>query len=253
MSSPARAKKARKYDSSEEESESDHEEVHHARSAPVSGLVHKKARKSESEKLAEAPGFDVDLGGGGFAVGSGGRSAKEKSGYANRDRRTARQRGGPKPVALQPSHKPVIDKHGTKLWKGVRSGLGWFGNVKSAMDSVDDGTCKIGAGGACTGASDAIDHVKDFATEQTGLETQLVCDGAHHWQAILLSEAQQLYNGGFDPDDDIESDGGAMTRLQKAFVWSCTHCNSSKSGKKGLDGGAPKWVEACPGEADCEL
>jgi hypothetical protein len=259
MSSPSRAKNARKYESSEEESESEREdsereeEVHYPRSAPVSGLVHKKARKSESERLAESSGsaFDVEVGS--FSIGSGGRSAKEKSGLATRDRRTARQRGGPKPVAVRPHYQPPEDKRGRKLWKGSRSSLGWFGNVKSAMDSIDDGTCQIVKDDDCTGVSQAIDHVKDFATEQTGLETEIVCDGKHHWKAILLSEAQQLYNGGFSADADIEGDDGEMASLQKAFVWSCTHCNSSKSGKKGLDGGTAIWQQACPGEDDCEL
>ncbi|MDQ1744480.1 MAG: hypothetical protein QOE23_2819 [Pseudonocardiales bacterium] len=256
MSSPARAKKARKYESSDEESEAELEEVeevHHARSVPVTGLVHKKARKSETEKLAEGSGFAFDPGEVAFTIGSGGRSAKEKSGLATRDRRTARQRGGPKPVAVRPHYQPVADKYDRKLWKGSRAGLGWFDNVKSALDSVDDGTCKIVKDDDCTGVSEAIDHVKDFATEQTGLETEIVCDGEHHWRAILLSEAQQLYNGGFASDAKIKGNKGAMTRLGKAFVWSCTHCNSSKSGKKGLDGGQAIWQEACPGEEDCEL
>lgn len=254
MSSPAHAKKSRKYESSDEESEVEHEEaeeVHHARSAPVSGLVHKKARKSEAEQLAESSGAALEAEVGSFSVGSSSRSAKQQSGLATRDRRTARQRGGSKPVAVRPHYQPVVDKHGRKLWKGSRSGLSWFGNVKTAMDLVNDGTCQIADDG-CTGASEAIDHVKDFATEQTGLDTEVICDGAHHWRAILLSEAQELYNGGFASDDDLTG-AAAMTQLQKAFVWSCTHCNSSKSGKRGLDGGAAIWQQACPGEEDCDL
>jgi len=256
MSSPARPKKARKHESSDEESEAEREEVeevHHARSAPVPGLAHlnKKARKSEAEKLG-VPAWampeeeEKD-------TGPSSRVAKQKSTFATRDRRTARQRGGAKPVAARPHYQPVADKHGRKLWKGSRSGLGWFDNVKSAMNSLDDGTCQIAKDDDCTGASEAIDHVKDFATEQTGLETEVICDGEHHWRAILLADAQQLYNGGFAPDDDIEGDDGELARLGKAFVWSCTHCNSSKSGKKGLDGGAAIWQQACPGEEDCEL
>lgn len=250
MSSPARVKSSRKHESSEEETE-EVEEEHHARSAPVSGLVHKKSRKSEMEKLAEGSGLDFDPGLGGFSIGSS-RSAKEKSGLGNRDRRTARQRGGDKPVSVRPHYQPVEDKHGRKLWKGARTGLTWFGNVKGAMDSIDDGTCKIVRDDDCTGVSEGIDHVKDFASEQTGLETELICDGAHHWTAILLSAAKELYNGGFGPDDDIEGDDGEMAKLQKAFVWSCTHCNSGKSGKKGLDGGQAIWKGACPGD-DCDL
>lgn len=255
MSRPVPKKHSKKHKLSEESdsgSESESEELPPARSVPLGGLAHKKPRRSELDQLSEGSGFSFDPGMGGFSVGSGGRSAKEKSGLANRDRRTVRQRGGPKPVAVRPHYVPVTDKHGRKLWKGSRAGLGWFDNVKSAMDSVNDGSCQI-EGDGCTGGADAIDHVKDFATEQTGLETELVCDGKHHWRAILLSKAQRLYNGGFRDDDDIEGDDGALARLQKAFVWSCTHCNSSKSGKKGLDGGAAIWQKACPGEEDCDL
>jgi hypothetical protein len=248
---PKHSKKHKLSDSEESESE-ETEELASARSVPLSGLAHKKPRKSELDKLSEGSGLDFDPGIGGFSVGSGGRSAKQQSGFATRDRRTERQRGGPKPVAIRPHYEPLHDKHGRKLWKGSRAGLGWFDNVKTAMISVDDGSCQI-KGDGCTGGSDAIDHVKDFATEQTGLETSLICDGKHHWKAILLSDAQQLYNGGFDDDDDFENDDGALARLQKAFVWSCTHCNSSKSGKKGLDGGAAIWQKACPGEEDCDL
>jgi hypothetical protein len=254
MSRPAPKVHSKKHELSEDsEEDSGSEELAPARSAPLGGLVHKKARKSESERLAEGSGLDFDPSLGGFSVGSGGRSAKEKSGFATRDRRTVRQRGGEKPVLARPHYQPVVDKHGRKLWKGSRSGLGWFDNVRTAMDSIDDGTCKIVKDDDCTGSADAIDHVKDFATEQTGLEVELVCDGSHHWRAILLSNAQQLYNGGFAPDDDIEGDDGELARLRKAFVWSCTHCNSSKGGKKGLDGGQAIWQEACPGEDDCEL
>lgn len=253
MSRPAPSRKHKIVEESESGGESESEELAPARSVPLGGLAVKKPRKSELDQLAESPGFDFDPELGGFSVGSGGRSAKEKSGFATRDRRTVRQRGGAKPVAVRPHYQPVVDKHKRKLWKGSRAGLGWFDNVKTAMDSVDDGTCKIVRDAGCTGISEGIDHVKDFATEQTGLETELVCDGAHHWKAILLSQAQQLYNGGFDDEADIASDGGAMTRLQKAFAWSCTHCNSGKSGKKGLDGGQAIWQEACPGEEDCEL
>ncbi|HST47707.1 hypothetical protein [Jatrophihabitans sp.] len=254
MSRPAPSRKHKIEESeSESEDESETEELAPARSVALSGLAVKKPRKSESERLAESSGLDFDPGLGGFSIGSGGRSAKEKSGLANRDRRTERQRGGPKPVAVRPHYQPVTDKYGRKLWKGSRAGLDWFANVKSAMDTVDDGTCKIVRDAGCTGVSEGIDHVKDFATEQTGLATELICDGRHHWKAILLSEAKQLYNGGFDDEEDIAADGDAMTRLQKAFVWSCTHCNSGKSGGKGRDGGQAIWQEACPGEDDCPL
>lgn len=253
MSRPLPKKHSKKHKLSEEsESEEESEGLAPARSVPLGGLAHKKRRKSELEQLGEGSGFAFDPGMGGFSIGSGGRRAKEKSGLATRDNRTERQRGGAKPLAVRPHYKPVIDKHRRKLWKGSRAGLGWFDNVKSAMDSINDGSCQI-EGDGCTGGADAIDHVKDFATEQTGLETRLVCDGKHHWRAILLVDAQELYNGGFQDDDDIEGDDGALARLRKAFVWSCTHCNSSKSGKKGHDGGAAIWQKACPGEDDCDL
>lgn len=251
MSRPAPSRKHKIVEESESEHESETEEHVPARSAPLTGLAVKKARKSEAEKLADSSGLDFDSDKGGFSIGSS-RSAKQDSGFANRDRRTARQRGGAKPVARRPNYQPPADKRGNKLWKGSRASLGWFDNVKTAMDSVNDDTCHI-EGDDCTGTADAIDHVKDFATEQTGLETSLICDGNHHWDAILLSDAQQLYNGGFDSAQDIAADRGAMTRLQKAFVWSCTHCNSSKSGKKGLDGGQAIWKGACPGEEECDL
>lgn len=256
MSRPVPKKHATKHklsDGEESDSEEESEDLAPARSVPLGGLAVKKPRKSEVEALSESPGFGYDLGvDGGFSVGSRSRSAKQKSGLGSRDRRTNRQRGGPRSASERPLHEPVEDKRGRKLWKGSRASLGWFANVKSAMDSIDDGTCKIRRGG-CTGGSDAIDHVKDFATEQTGLETRLICDGAHHWKAILLSDAQRLYNGGFRDDDVIEGDDGELARLKKAFVWSCTHCNSSKSGKKGRDGGAAVWQKACPGGDACDL
>ena len=253
MSRPTPKKHSKKHKLSEEsESEEESEELAPARSVPLGGLAHKKPRTSELDQLTASSGLSFDPGMGGFSIGPSSRKAKQQSGFANRDRRTERQRGSARPVDVRPHYAPVVDKYGRKLWKGSRAGLGWFDNVKSAMNSVDDGSCQI-KGDGCTGGADAIDHVKDFATEQTGLETELVCDGKHHWTAILLSKAQRLYNGGFRSDDDIENDDGALARLQKAFVWSCTHCNSSKSGKKGLDGGAAIWQKACPGEEDCDL
>jgi hypothetical protein len=251
LGSAQKGKKHRRHSEdseSEEEVEAEAAVVHHPRSVPLTGLAHKR-RKTEEEKLAET-GWGMTEPIGDFSIGSNERSAKKKSGLANRDTRTERQRGGPKPVAVRPHYQPVRDKYGNKLWKGTRAGLSWFDNVETAMAGIDDGTCKIAKGG-CTGSADAIDHVKDFATEQTTLAPRDICDGKHHWNVILLADAQALYNGGFDPDADF-GDAKALTKLGKSFVWSCTHCNSSKGGKKGNDGGAAKWLKPCPGD-DCDL
>jgi|GEM_PF-6505875 len=233
---------------SEEETEEETEEEHYARSAPVSGLVHKKARKSEAEKLAEVPEWAVaeeeeeDL-------GPRGRASKSGNKFASRSKLTSRQRGGKKPMAEPPNYAPTKDKYGEKIWKGTRAGLTWFDNVEKAMALSRDDGCQLQSSDDCTGAADAIDHVEDFATVQTGLETSDVCDGKNHWRAIMLDTAKVAYNGGFAPDTAIK--GAKLTKLGKTFAWSCTQCNSSKSGKKGLDAGTAAWLGECPGEDDC--
>jgi hypothetical protein len=251
MSSPARVKKGRKREDSDEEVEVERdeeaEEVHHARSGPVPGLVHKKARKSEEENLAVpswalAQEEEED-------TGSRGRASKKGNKFASRSRLTSRQRGGKKPLPEPPNYAPTKDKYGNKVWKGTRAGLTWFPNVKKAMELSKDDGCQLERSDGCTGEADSIDHVEDFATVQTGLETTDLCDNRNHWKAILLDTAKLNYNGGFDKDTAIEDDD--LVRLGKTFAWSCTPCNSSKSGKKGLDIGSAKWLGECPGEDDC--
>ncbi|MBV9823527.1 MAG: hypothetical protein JO144_14940 [Actinobacteria bacterium] len=247
MSSPARLKNARKHESSEEEVEEELEEHHHARSTPVGGLVHKK-RKSELEKLAEVPAWalaeeeEEDL-------GPSSRASKSGNKFASRSKLTSRQRRSKK--AEPPNYEPTKDKNGEKVWKGTRSGLTWFTSVENAMALSAAGGCQLRRSGDCTGAADSIDHIEDFATVQTGLETTNLCDGKNHWNAIMLETAKLAYNGGFDPYAPIK--GAELSRLAKTFAWACTPCNSAKSGKKGLDIGSAKWLRECPGGEDCEL
>ncbi len=210
----------------------------------------KKKRKSEMDKLAEVPAWAIaeeaeeDL-------GPRSRASKKGNKFASRSKLTSRQRGGKKPMAEPPKYAPTKDKYGDKIWKGTRAGLTWFDSVKDGMELSRAGGCQLQSSDDCTGAADSIDHVEDFATVQTGLETSDVCDGKNHWKAIMLDTAKLAYNGGFDPDEAIAGD--ELTRLGKTFEWSCTPCNSKKSGKKGLDIGAAAWLGECPGEDDCEL
>ncbi|WP_437283493.1 hypothetical protein WME90_23835 [Sorangium sp. So ce375] len=141
-----------------------------------------------------------------------------------------------------PRYMPRKDTEGNDIWNGQRQGLGWYPNVKKEMaDSKNDG-CQV-QGNNCTDEAQSIDHIKDFATLQTDLPRYVVCDGKNHFSAAYKEDARDLYNGGNTADEsDINTSN---------FQWSCTPCNSSKSGKKGLYENAPQWIEPCPGE-DCE-
>jgi len=148
---------------------------------------------------------------------------------------------------------PSEDALGRRIWRGDRGILSWYDNVKQAMESIRGGGCQIQTNPSCTGNADQIDHIKDFATEQTGLPEQDICVDDHHWKVILHDTARQLYNGGFTEEDTILGNTAAMNELARHFQWSCKKCNSSKSGTKGLDGGAPRYLGECPGEGDCTL
>lgn len=253
MTSSRLGKRKRESKKDDEEDSSSAEDVQPARPVPVSGLATtterptKRRRKNEAERLGPIPESlqlaeveeDIDS--------RSGRASRSNNMYATKDRRTARQKGGRAPKPKRPDYVPIKDKNGNKVWRGERKSLTWFRNVTDAMaESRDDG-CQLERSTKCTGEADAIDHVKDFASEQTGLETTDICDGRHHWRAIMLDKAKRLYNGGFGPDDELTGEDLAGT-----FAWSCTSCNSKKSGVKGLDGGQARWLGECPGE-DCEF
>lgn len=249
MPSPTRLRK-RKHESTKDDA-ADTTSADDARPVPLVGLATerptKRRRLSEAERLGDIPD-SLKLAEVAEDTGSrSGRAARSNNMYATKDRRTARQKGGIAPKAKRPTYQPTKDRNGKKVWRGERKSLTWFDNVKEAMaDSRDDG-CQLERSTKCTGEADAIDHVKDFASEQTGLETTDICDGKHHWRAIMLDKAKRLYNGGFGPDDELTAEDLAGT-----FAWSCTSCNSTKSGKKGLDGGQAAWLGECPGE-DCDF
>lgn len=126
----------------------------------------------------------------------------------------------------------TIDKHGTQYWNGWRGTLSFSSATKTAM-ATSKVNCEIKKASVCTGAANGIDHIKDFATVQSGLPAQEYCDGTNHWEGVLLSDAQLEYND------------------QNNLRWSCTQCNSSKSGAKGLYT-PPQHKGKCPG-ATCTL
>ncbi|HTZ45095.1 MAG TPA: hypothetical protein VMB79_14645 [Jatrophihabitans sp.] len=232
-----------------EDSESESESVPSS-PVPLTGLAVPKRRKTELEKLGEmsfsAPTGESASGVDDPTPSRGRRAAATKSGLVTKSR--GERRGGLRKLAEAPAYRPKKDKNGSKIWGGQRGSLGWFANVQSAMDSVKAG-CTINGTG-CTGTADAIDHVEDFATAQTTIPERDLCDGRHHWKAVLLKDAKFVYNG---RHKSTEKFGGKMAQLQRQFRWSCTHCNSSRGGQQGNDVGAPKWIEACPGRTACTL
>jgi hypothetical protein len=125
------------------------------------------------------------------------------------------------------------------VWDGRRNSLYWFDNVKAAMAAVQV-QCDIQKA-SCTGGADGIDHIQDFADLQTGLTRYVICDGNHHFSAVYKEDALVLFNGGNAKATAVLNVDA--TNLQ----WSCTNCNSSKNGTKGVYENIPKWIEACPG------
>ncbi|BBM86675.1 eCIS core domain-containing protein [Candidatus Uabimicrobium amorphum] len=130
-----------------------------------------------------------------------------------------------------------IDKRGVRYWNGFRGELHFDAATKKYMATLKIYGCKI-QGSQCTGKADAIDHKVDFATTQTMLPTYEYCDGNYHWEGVLFEDAKKDYND--------------TNNLQ----WSCTSCNSSKSGARGLY--SPplfrgKCVGTCPGGGKCNL
>jgi hypothetical protein len=177
-----------------------------------------------------------------------GRVAKEKHTLVNTNPRLSKREkkivgivGG----SEKPGYNPVKDKQGHKVWDGQRKGLTWYDNVKAAMAASQAGGCTVNRGG-CTGAADGIDHVKDFADEQTGLTRYVVCDGMHHFSACYREETLDLYNGGNTKTTPVGSVD--TSNLQ----WACTICNSGKNGTKGVYTNIPNWSGVCPArEGDC--
>ena len=124
----------------------------------------------------------------------------------------------------------TIDKNGVHYWNGYRSGLSFSAATKLAMAGTKGNGCQVKA--SCTSAAVSLDHIQDFATTQSALPTHTYCDGSHHWTGVLLADAQADYNN--------------VGNLQ----WSCTSCNSSKSGARGLYS-PPRHAGQCPGAAAC--
>lgn len=125
-----------------------------------------------------------------------------------------------------------FDRRGNKYWNGYRSTLRFTPSTMVLMRRSRT-YCRIRKAG-CTGKATSIDHKVDFATTQSGLAAYDYCDGSHHWRGILHRDAMDDYNN--------------AANLQ----WSCTSCNSSKSGVKGLYS-PPRYVEECPGRGECTL
>ncbi len=125
-----------------------------------------------------------------------------------------------------------FDKRRVKYWNGYRTTLR-FTPATMVLMRRSRTYCRIRKPG-CTGKATSIDHKVDFATTQSGLPTRVYCDGSYHWRGILHEEAMKDYNN--------------LANLQ----WSCTSCNSSKSGVKGLYS-PPRFVDECPGRGECTL
>ena len=132
-------------------------------------------------------------------------------------------------VRPAPQH---IDKYGQHFWNGFRGGLSWNAITNGLMAPLKAGGCQVQTA-ICTGNADGIDHIQDFATVSAGLATETYCDGNHHWEGVPLVDAKAAYND--------------TNNLQ----WSCTKCNSSKSGARGMYTPVT-YVEDCPG-ATCPL
>lgn len=135
------------------------------------------------------------------------------------------------PLVIRPTYVPPKDSAGNKIWNGERAGVGWSQQIRNAMAPSQANGCQINKGG-CTGGADGIDHMSDFATEQSGLTQYKICDGNHHWKACYKQDAVDLFNNYGDASN---------------FQWACTQCNSEKSGAKGLYLNHPQWLGACPG------
>jgi hypothetical protein len=121
---------------------------------------------------------------------------------------------------------PPREKGGKKIWDGRRDGLGFGPNVMDTMPDRATSGCFHQYSG-CTGIAEAIDHKVPFSRRQSELPRYRICDGRNHFDACFKDEVQQEYDA---PE----------------LVWSCTKCNSSKSGDKGLYENQPRFIEPCP-------
>lgn len=139
-----------------------------------------------------------------------------------------------------PGYNPVKDSFQHPVWDGRRGSLRWYANVQNAMAPLQAAGCQIGKSG-CTGGGDSIDHKPDYATAQSGLTRYVVCDGMHHFSACYKEDALDTYNG------ENPSNTAALNVDHSKLQWSCTHCNSSKSGQRGVYENPPRWIEPCPG------
>lgn len=137
---------------------------------------------------------------------------------------------------------PKFGAQGREIWSGDRRKLAFFDNVKKAMAARRGVGCEID-GPSCRGTADAIDHVKDFATEKTAVAAYVYCDGVLHWKVSYRDEAEVEYNGGNDPH------AGSVDLSN--FQWACTSCNSSKGGRKGVDAEGAALIGKCPGGESC--
>lgn len=145
---------------------------------------------------------------------------------------TARQIDlGAKPKSRRVNYVPPKEKGGKSIWNGFRGGLDFSPGVADSVPGKDQGCYHQGQN--CTDDAEAIDHLRPFSERQTELGRYFICDGRNHFEACFLTEAQEAYDA-------------------EPLVWSCTKCNSSKGGPKGLYENAPRFTEECPG-ADCEV
>lgn len=176
------------------------------------------------------------------------RDRDRRDRYEPESPRQKRQAALQNPHAPQPGHPPTArqvalgadpqfrgvnyippkDKGGHKIWDGLRAGLGFSSDVAGTMPDRATSGCFHRYSG-CTGAAEAIDHKEPFSVRQTRVRRHLICDGRNHFEACLRAEVQQEYDA---PE----------------LVWSCTKCNSSKGGDKGLYDNRPRFIEPCPGD-----
>ncbi len=148
-------------------------------------------------------------------------------GKSSKSARLQAQSGG----GVRPNYVPRQDSLANDIWDGSRNSLSWSATITGAMAGSKGGGCQVQKN-LCTGRADGIDHITDFADLQTGIDTYKICDGTNHWKASYKADAEAVYNNGNDPSN---------------MRWSCTKCNSQKSGVKGRYENQPVWIEACPG------
>jgi hypothetical protein len=169
-------------------------------------------------------------------VRSSKRASAQASPYGEKAIRSDRVRARMGGSGIRPASAPTKDNAGRRIWDGARKSLRFTDTINTAMAATAAGGCQIQDPG-CTHGADAIDHIVSFADRQSEIEQNEYCDGNNHWVISYLDDAMAIYNNNDDPSN---------------MQWSCTKCNSAKSGAQGLYQNQPTWGGPCPGE-ECDI